>query len=119
MIEEKEEQLRQFLAISVRMLDALQEGMGDIVPGLLEEREVCMAAIDKIDREAGFLLMNERIETLLKELAPLEEKLLQQMQQTLRNLSNRVRTEQNDQYLKSQYEDRSTVSKGVFYDRKK
>jgi hypothetical protein len=119
MIKKKEEQLRYYFEISVKMMDALEEGMEDKVPTLLEEREVCITAIDKIDREAGVLLMNEQIEIQLKELAALEAKLFQQLQQALRKLSNRVRIEKNDQYLKSQYEDLPTVSKGVFYDKTK
>jgi hypothetical protein len=119
MIEKKEEQLRHYFELSVRMMDALQNGMDDKVPKLLEEREVCITSIDKIDREAGVLLMNEQIEIQLKELATLEAKLLQQLQESLKKLSNRVRLEQNDHYLKSQYVERSIISKGVFYDKKK
>ncbi len=119
MIKKKEEQLRHYFELSVRMMDALQEGMEDKVPALLEEREVCITAIDKIDREAGVLLMNEQIEIQLKELAALEAKLLHQLQESLKKLSNRVRLEQNDHYLKSQYEERSIISKGVFYDKTK
>jgi hypothetical protein len=119
MIKKKEEQLRNYFEISVRMMDALQEGKENKVPRLLEERELCITEIDKIDREAGFPLMNNQIEAQLKELAALEVKLLEQLQQALRKLSNRVRIEKNDHFLKSQYEDRPTVSKGVFYDRTK
>jgi hypothetical protein len=114
-IEEKEKQLKQYFEISSAMLDALHQGLEEQVPALLEKRETCISKIDELDRSAGGLLLNERIEEQLKKLAALEEEILLKMQQSLKKLSNRIRFAKNER----QYEEVSTVSKGVFYDRKK
>jgi len=86
---------------------------------LLERREVCISSINKVDAEAGGILMNEFIQVQLTEISTLEKEIQNQMQQVMKKLSNRVRYAQNEQYLRSQYEDRVAVSKGVFYDSKK
>lgn len=119
MIEEKETQLKQYFELSKAILHALHIGEEGKVPGLIEQREVCISTINKLDAQAGIVLMNEIIQVQLTELTALEKEIQNQMQQTMKQLSKRVRYAQNEQYLRSQYEDRVTVSKGVFYDSKK
>ncbi|WP_342429533.1 hypothetical protein [Neobacillus sp. FSL H8-0543] len=119
MLAEKEAQLQQFTEISKAMLGVLDKGDGDQIPGLLEKRQGCILTINKLDEEAGKILMNEQIQELLKSLAPLEAEILKQLQEMMNKLSDRMRYEQNAEYLKSQYEERETVSKGVFYDSQK
>ncbi|WP_045518440.1 hypothetical protein [Neobacillus niacini] len=119
MIEEKETQLKQYFELSKAILHALHRGEEEKVPGLIEQREVCISTINKLDAQAGIVLMNEIIQVQLTELTALEKEIQNQMQQTMKQLSKRVRYAQNEQYLRSQYEDRVTVSKGVFYDSKK
>ncbi|MEH7112344.1 hypothetical protein V7124_08165 [Neobacillus niacini] len=119
MLKEKETQLKQYYALSHAILTALHQGEEEKVPVLIEKREVCIASINKLDTEAGLVLMNETIQMLLTELTAFEKEIQNQMQQTMKRLSNHVRSVNNEQYLRSQYEDRVTVSKGVFYDSKK
>ncbi|MEH7009965.1 hypothetical protein V7087_03985 [Neobacillus niacini] len=119
MIEEKETQLKQYFELSKAILHALHRGEEEKVPGFIEQREVCISTINKLDAQAGIVLMNEIIQVQLTELTALEKEIQNQMQQTMKQLSKRVRYAQNEQYLRSQYEDRVTVSKGVFYDSKK
>lgn len=119
MIEEKETQLKHYFELSKAILNALNQVEEDKVLGLIEQREVCISTINRLDAKAGMVLMNERIQLQLAELASLEKEIQIQMEQTMKKLSKRVRYAQNEQYLKSQYEDRVTVSKGVFYDSKK
>jgi hypothetical protein len=119
MIEEKETQLRQYFELSKEILSALHQGEEEKVPGLIEQREACICTINKLDTQAGMILINEIIQAQLKEITPLENEIKNRMQQTMKKLSNRVRSAQNERYLRIQYEDRGTVSKGVFYDSKK
>lgn len=119
MIEEKETQLKQYFELSKAILSALQLGEEEKVPLLIEQREICISTINKLDNQAGTVLSNERIQVQLRELTTLEKEIQNQMQKTMKKLSNRVRHAQNEQYLRSQYDDRITVSKGVFYDSKK
>lgn len=119
MIEEKETQLKQYFKLSRAILDALHQGEEEKVPVLIEQREGCISTINKLDEEAGMILMNETIKVQLTELTTLEKEIQYQLQQTMKQLSNRVRYAKNEQYLRSQYEDRVAVSKGVFYDSKK
>jgi CRISPR/Cas system CMR subunit Cmr4 (Cas7 group RAMP superfamily) len=119
MIEEKETQLKRYFEISKAILNALHQGDDEKVPILIEQREVCISTINKLDAEAGKILMNEIIQVQLTELSALEKEIQNQLQQTMEKLSTRVRYAQNEHYLRSQYDDRVTVSKGVFYDSKK
>jgi hypothetical protein len=119
MIEEKESLLEQYFEISKAILNALHQGEEEKVPVLIEQREGCISTINKLDVEAGMVLMNEIIHVQLTELTILEKEIQNQLQQTMKKLSMRVRYAQNEQYLRSQYEDRVKVSKGVFYDSKK
>ncbi|SDM91122.1 hypothetical protein [Bacillus sp. OK048] len=119
MIEVKETQLKQYFTLSKAILTALHQGEEEKVPVLIEQREVCISTINKLDEEAGMVLINETIQMQLTELTALEMEIQNQMQQTMKRLSNHVRYVHNEQYLRSQYEDRVTVSKGVFYDSKK
>ncbi|MEH7273616.1 hypothetical protein [Neobacillus vireti] len=119
MIEEKETQLKQYYELSKTIMSALLQGDEEKVPLLIQQREVCISTINKLDAQAGMVLINEVIQMQLTELTALEKEIQKQMQQTMKKLSNRVRYAQNEQYLRSQYEDRVTVSKGVFYDSKK
>jgi CRISPR/Cas system CMR subunit Cmr4 (Cas7 group RAMP superfamily) len=119
MLGEKETQLKQYFELSKAILNALHQGEEEKVPVLLERREVCISSINKVDAEAGGILMNEFIQVQLTEISTLEKEIQNQMQQVMKKLSNRVRYAQNEQYLRSQYEDRVAVSKGVFYDSKK
>jgi hypothetical protein len=119
MIEEKETQLKQYFGLSKAILSALHQGEEVKVPGLIQQREACISTINKLDNQAGKILINENIQVQLIGLAALEKEIQNQMQQTMKRLSNRVRYAQNEQYLRSQYEERVTVSKGVFYDSKK
>ncbi|GHH99982.1 flagellar protein FliT [Neobacillus kokaensis] len=119
MITKKEEQLQHYFELSKRILEALQQGAEDLVPGLLEQREVCISSINKVDGEAGSLLMSDTIREQLNRLTVLEKEIQSQLQLTMRKLSNRIRSEQRNQFIKSQYEDLTGVSKGVFYDRTK
>lgn len=119
MIEEKETQLKHYFKLSKAILNALYQGEEEKVPVLIEQREICISTINKLDAKAGAILMNHFIQAHLMELTILEKEIQNQMQKTMKKLSNRVRHAQNEQYLRSQYEERITVSKGVFYDSKK
>jgi hypothetical protein len=119
MIEEKETQLKQYYELSKAILNALHQGEEEKVPVLIEQREGCISTINKLDAQAGMVLRNEIIQVQLTELTILEKEIQNQLQQTMEKLLKRVRYAQNEQYLRSQYEDRVTVSKGVFYDSKK
>lgn len=119
MIEEKEILLKQYFELSKAVLSTLQQGEEEKVPSLIEQREACISSINKLDNHAGMILINEVIQAQLMELTTLEKEIQNQMQQTMKKLSNRVRNAQNERNLRSQYEDRGTVSKGVFYDSKK
>lgn len=119
MIEEKETQLKQYFELSKAILSALHQGEEEKVPVLIEQREACISSINKLDTQAGMILINEIIQAQLTELTTLEKEIHNHMQQTMKKLSNRVRSAQNEQYIRSQYEDQVTVSKGVFYDSKK
>lgn len=119
MIEEKETLLKQYLELSKSILNALHQGEMEKVPVLIEQREGCISTINKLDAQAGRVLVNEIIQVQLTELSVYENKIQIQLQQAMKKLTNHVRYTQNEQYLRSQYEDRVSVSKGVFYDSKK
>ncbi|MFS0775130.1 hypothetical protein ABC255_03805 [Neobacillus sp. 3P2-tot-E-2] len=119
MIEEKETQLKQYLELTKAVSKALHQGEEGKVPVLIEKREACISTINKLDAEAGMVLINENIQAQLEELIILEKEIQSKMQHMMKRLSHRVRYAQNEQYLRSQYEDWVTVSKGVFYDSKK
>jgi DNA topoisomerase VI subunit B len=63
--------------------------------------------------------MNQQIQLQLSELESIEQEIREHLQQFMRKLANRVRFEQNEQYLTKQYEETLQISKGVFYDRTK
>ncbi|MED4203779.1 hypothetical protein [Neobacillus mesonae] len=119
MIAEKELRLQQYFELSVKVLKVLHQGAEEQLLDLLEQRDVCIAAINELDARAGNLLMNETITGQLNRIAELEKEIQSQLQLAMKKLSSRVRSEQRNQYIKNQYEDLTTVSKGVFYDRKK
>ncbi|NWQ39670.1 hypothetical protein MLOOGBEN_03015 [Bacillus sp. EB106-08-02-XG196] len=119
MIEEKETLLKQYFELSKSILNALHQGEVEKVPVLIEQREVCISTIDRLDAKAGMVLLNEIIQVQLTELSVYEKEIQNQLKQTMKKLSNRVRYMQNEQNLRSQYEDRISVSKGVFYDSKR
>lgn len=119
MLEEKKVQLKQYHELSMRLLDTLLQGSVDDVPGLIEQREVCISAINKLDETAGTLLMNKQIQEQLTELMNLELEIKKHLQQSLQRLANRVRLAQNEQYITKRYDEQMPVSKGVFYDKKK
>jgi YesN/AraC family two-component response regulator len=49
----------------------------------------------------------------------MEKDIRKHMEASMRRLANQVRFAQNEQYLSKQYDDQSTVSKGIFYDKSK
>ncbi|WP_462410729.1 flagellar protein FliT [Neobacillus sp. Marseille-QA0830] len=119
MYEEKQAQLNHYLDLTVRVLEALKQGAEEKVPELIGQREECITAINRLDEKAGKPLMNEFIRRILNQLLSLEEEIKPELQRVMREMSSRNRNEQNNQFVKRQYEDWQAVPKGVFYDRRK
>ncbi|MFF2448101.1 hypothetical protein ACFVSW_13465 [Neobacillus sp. NPDC058068] len=119
MINEKAGLLKEYYQQTLAMKKALDTGKDEEVFALLEERQNCIAAIDKLDHQAGTILMNEQIKQQLQQQMHLERDVQQKLEQALKKLSMRMRTQQNETFLTKQYEEMIPVSKGIFYDSKK
>lgn len=119
MIEQKEAQLDIYYELTQKLLDSFVHGKEDDVADLLDSREECIAVINKLDEAAGEILMNANIQNRLSQLVELEKGIRKHMDMAMKRLSNQVRFAQNEQYLSKQYEEQSTVSKGIFYDKSK
>ncbi|MFJ5716433.1 hypothetical protein [Neobacillus sp. NPDC093127] len=119
MINEKAGLLEEFYQQTLLMKKALETGKDEDVFDLLESRQNCIAAIDKLDQQAGTTLMNEQIKQQLQQQMLLERDVQQKLQQALKKLSIQMRTQQNETFLTKQYEELIPVSKGIFYDSKK
>lgn len=119
MIEEKELQVDQYSQLTKTLLHALSAEKETDVLELLGQRDRCIATIDRIDQEAGQILMNEGIKQKLTELVVLEQKLQDILMREFRKMSNLIRSVNNEKFLTKQYSETPLVSKGVFYDKKK
>jgi hypothetical protein len=119
MIVQKEAHLKHYYELTLQLLQSFAQGKEDDIHSLLESREECIAAITKLDEAAGKILTNKQIQKFLSELIEIEKDIRKYMEYSMRKLANQVRFAQNEQYLTKQYEDQSSVSKGIFYDRSK
>jgi hypothetical protein len=119
MIEQKEVHLNKYYDLTIQLLDSFVQGNEENINSLLESREECIAAINKLDEEARKILSNPHIQQRLAELMEMEKDIRKHMEASMRRLANQVRFAQNEQYLTKQYDDQSTVSKGIFYDKSK
>jgi hypothetical protein len=119
MIEQKEVYLNKYYDLTIQLLDSFVQGKEENINSLLESREECIAAINKLDKVAGKILSNLHIQQRLAELMEMEKDIRKHMEASMRRLANQVRFAQNEQYLTKQYDDQSMVSKGIFYDKSK
>lgn len=119
MIEQKEAKLEIYQEITQKLLDSLVLGKEDDIASLLDSREECIAAINKLDETAGGILMNAKIQNYLSQLLELEKGIRKHMDIAMKRLANQMRFAQNEQYLTKQYEEQLPVSKGIFYDKSK
>jgi hypothetical protein len=119
MIEQKEVYLNKYYDLTTQLLDSFVQGKEENINSLLESREECITAINKLDEVAGRILSNPHIQQRLAELMEMEKDIRKHMDASMRRLANQVRFAQNEQYLSKQYDDQSTVSKGIFYDKSK
>jgi hypothetical protein len=119
MIEQKEVYLNKYYDLTTQLLDSFVQGKEENINSLLESREEYVTAINKLDEVAGRILSNPHIQQCLAELMEMEKDIRKHMEASMRRLANQVRFAQNEQYLSKQYDDQSTVSKGIFYDKSK
>ncbi|RHW33313.1 hypothetical protein D1B31_20580 [Neobacillus notoginsengisoli] len=119
MLEEKNAMLRKFGKLSEKLLDALKNGSDDEVPMLLEQREFCISAINKLQEASGTLLTNSETTKLLNELVNKEEELEKRFSKTLQKMSRSIHAVRNEQYVARQYDEWNPVSSGYFYDQRK
>ncbi|WP_059172706.1 flagellar protein FliT [Bacillus sp. FJAT-27445] len=118
MLEEKFVQLKKFGSISEKLLESLKNGRNDEVPALLEERDACISAIDRLDQASGGPFIDIRIKELLMELAEKEKVLNGRFKETLSKMSRSIRDVRQEQYVTRQYDDWVNVTEGYFYDKK-
>jgi hypothetical protein len=119
MIEQKEAQLETYYELTKKLLDSFVQGKEDEITSLLDSREECIAAINKLDKAAGEILSNKKIQECLSKLMEIEKDIQKHMKLSLQRLANQVKFAQNEQYLSKQYEEQIPVSKGIFYDKSK
>lgn len=119
MFKEKEAHLRQYYLLTESMMKALVHNKENELLSILEEREECIFAIDRLDEASRKPIMNDRIQQQVQAQLALEQHIKKEMQKKMVKLSQQVRSVQNEKFLSKQYEDAISVSKGVFYDIKK
>ncbi|MBM4764132.1 hypothetical protein [Bacillus sp. B15-48] len=119
MLQAKEAKLKEYVLLTKAMLTALKKGAADDFYELLDKREDCIASMKELDEKAGSILMNENMKLQLQEMVPIEKQIEKLLQQMLLKLSQQTRHAQNETFLTKQYEDSVSVSRGIFYDKKK
>jgi hypothetical protein len=119
MLEQKESLINMYYELTLNLLNSFVQGKQDDIAGLLDSREKCISSINKLDVQAGQIMINEKIQTRISELIEIEKDIHKHMELSLKRLASQVQLVQNEQYLSKQYEDPLPVSKGIFYDRSK
>ncbi|WP_066321068.1 hypothetical protein [Bacillus sp. FJAT-29814] len=100
-------------------LGLLAEVTAEQITQLLTERQQCIETINELDQCHGSILMNGNIQEMLRQIKPLEQKLLEKLTKEQQIALSAIQAVKKEKNIKQQYGELAVAPSGVFYDKRK